>query len=119
MYILGPSYSISYDEFAVDVGGGLNLSNGFFTAPVGGIYQFGFFGQEGGPDQDSASVFIKKNLKIMAYGSSGDEDYYATVSLNVYLELEEGDLVNVGLSGFLMGDNLRRIHFTGQLVGQP
>ena len=108
---------IPYDAFAVNVGGGMDLSSGVFTAPRDGYYFFSFMGDDNS-ETEYAFVFLRKNGSIVAIGVAYNMDHN-TVAMSSILQLAKGDEVDVGLDGSLFSSSLGYIHFTGHLLSPP
>jgi hypothetical protein len=106
---------IPYEAFEVEMGGGMDLTTGVFTAPIAGIYSFTGTWRDGSTST-SADVYIRKNGSIIGYTYSHGEDY-GSFGMTVLVSLAKGDTVDSYLyGGAISSSSDRYIHFTGHLI---
>jgi hypothetical protein len=107
---------IPYDGFLMQIGGGMDLSSGVFTAPVAGIYAFtGTWADYSNSDKDR--IQIRKNGLVLGATFSDTTDYNS-MGTTVLVSVDKGDEVYTYLSTgsvYLVDDN-RYTHFTGYLI---
>jgi hypothetical protein len=110
---------IPYDAFEVEMGGGMNLATGVFTAPVSGIYVFTgtWFDNSRDTDTGYAWVYIRKNGSLVIGAMHSGRTDVNSFGMTVLVSLVKGDTVATDLdNAHLFSDDHRRIHFTGQLI---
>ena len=116
---------MTYDESVINVGDGMNLQSGIFTAPISGYYFFSFSGL--GYDEDSflyVDVRIYKNgvflFYIKDFGSmkvTSSTFQTRNLAYSWITKLQEGDSINLRVfNGQLWADSYQRITFNGQLL---
>ena len=116
---------MTYDESVINVGEGMNLQSGTFTAPISGYYFFSFSGL--GYDEDSflyADVRFYKNGEFLFYirdfGSmkvTSGTFQTRNLAYSWITKLQEGDSINLCVfNGQLWADSYQRITFNGQLL---
>jgi hypothetical protein len=109
---------IPYDAFEMQVGGGMNLATGVFTAPIVGVYQFTGTWRDW-YTSDNANVKIRKNGAVIArtYSHTADDNSFG---MTVLLSLAKGDTVESYLEdGRVYSSSDRLVHFTGHLIYVP
>jgi hypothetical protein len=107
---------IPYDEFIMQIGGGMDLSTGIFTAPIAGIYSFT------GTWLDSyttsvGDVLIRKNGSVIGNAHSYEQTV-GSFGITVLVSLVEGDTVDTYLDGGAITSSslYKYAHFTGNLI---
>jgi len=115
---------IPFDLAPLNEGGAFNLTSGFFTAPVKGIYHFQFSGVKAS-SPNYLIIFLRVN-DITVASAYTDQSYtepkivgnYGTVSLIASLRLEAGDRVALWNwnDGVLHDDGDHHTQFSGWLV---
>lgn len=115
----GNGTAISYESAPVNIGGGLDVSSGIFTAPVSGRYFLAF-----SATTNTFTHFVLQ-LNGVEYSSSvvnTESSHYNQASQESLLDLKQGDRVNVAM---ILEASLERngpyfwyagAHFTGMLM---
>ena len=107
---------IKYDAFRAEIGGGMNLATGVFTAPIGGIYAFTGTWNDA-YTSTSAYVYLLKNGEEIGVAAFADDSDRGSFGLSVMLELAQGDEISTELvSGVIHSFIDVNMHFTGQLL---
>ena len=101
----------------LNVGGGMNLVTGIFTAPVSGTYFFAFSAIKGRSTVYGAEVRLLLNGEMIAKAYTVAQPW-ATLSLHSTLPLKSGDKINLRKG---LGDEISDLvslttHFTGWLI---
>ena len=106
----------------LNIGGGMNLGTGIFTAPASGFYYFAFSAVKGGSSEHGAEMYLYLNSERVAK-SYGTGNPWSTLSLHstlglksgdkIYLRKGVGDEINNGRSD---DDASLTTHFTGWLI---
>jgi C1q domain len=108
--------AIPFQIERLNVGGGMNITSGIFTAPKSGIYLFSFTGLKTYPAISLwVGLYHNSNLITTAYGDglSG----YLTVTLSSTLNLKSGDRISLRLkSGELTDNDTYPSNFNGLLL---
>lgn len=120
---------IVFDSTWVNVGSFYNASNGRFTAPVAGTYQFSY-GSIGNNSVTTYRLSLHKNgsaltlngvAEAQARAQTADAGCYPTANKVVMVSLTAGDYIQVYFNSdngtALYGDNSGYTHFSGFLVG--
>ena len=98
---------------ACNRGGHFNASTGIFTAPIAGIYNFGFiFGNtDNSSGRQIGNLYLNDTLVIeVAEGS----DAYNDIGSSIVMELSASDTISVGTNPTLQWG---RCTFSGFLIG--
>jgi len=113
-----------FEKQYLNLGGGMNLASGVFTAPKAGIYAFSFTGLGHKSGSDYAGwgyVYLQRNDEIVAMGDSylkgATENTKSTVSVHGTLKLYKGDTITIrNNAGTIFSDEHSQIKFTGSLL---
>lgn len=127
----GAQGDLVFETEDFDIGGNYNATNGKFTAPLTGIYQFMFRGLSATTNTGSANTGgdtafgdLKKNgsavdgSRFYHYGQTGN--FHATLYLNTIIQLNATDYVQVNInSEFVYADGTGAYDpcFEGYLIG--
>jgi hypothetical protein len=99
----------------MQIGGGIVLSSGVFTAPVAGIYVFTSTWLDSS-DSEYATVYIRKNELAIGEADSYLADHNS-FGITVLVSLARGNTVDTYLlHGQIQSGDDRWIHFTGHLI---
>jgi len=113
--------TMPFEKEYLNLGGGMNLASGVFTAPKTGIYAFSFKGIGYGTD-GRGSLYLQRNGVDVALGTSnivGATSPYteSTVSVHGTLKLNKGDTITIRQN---IGTIFSRVdswtQFTGSLI---
>ena len=116
----GYGRSIPYDHMRLNVGMGMDIRTGVFTAPKSGTYLFLFTGYS---IYLNTQVNIRKNGRLMlatAFHDQGDDSRGGVLSTQTSVYLRVGETVDAFLvSGEIFDDEIGFFtQFTGMLVSQ-
>ena len=108
--------TIPFEIERLNVGGGMNITSGIFTAPKSGIYFFSFSGLKGWSANLDLYVglFHNSNYISTAHGTSIDGFFTATLSST--LSLKSGDQISLQLLKGGIHDNGPYTNFNGLLL---
>ena len=108
--------TIPFEIEGLNVGGGMNITSGIFTAPKSGIYFFSFSGLKTPPANPlSVELYHNSNPLTAAYGTLLDG--YLTATLSSTLNLKSGDQISLRLySGQLFDSSYHYTNFNGMLL---
>ena len=108
--------TIPFDITRVNVGGGMNINSGIFTAPKSGIYFFSFTGMKDWPaNYLDVDLYHNSNRIARAYGANVAGHFTATLSST--LSLKSGDQISLRLSvGQLFDNGNHHTNFNGMLL---
>jgi len=94
--------TMPFEKEYLNLGGGMNLASGVFTAPKPGIYAFNFVGTGFGSGSSYAGfgfVYLQRNGADVAIGFSdilgATAGTRATVSVHGTLKLNKGDTITI------------------------
>ena len=122
-WILAPSDTFVFNTTEYNIGSCYNTSNGRFTAPVAGVYQFNFYSIYYGPITNGFIQF-KKNGAAMTSGtnlhfsSTNSSTSWNNVQFNTSVYLNSGDYITLENKDYTVnyhGDDWSS--FSGYLVG--
>jgi C1q-related factor len=109
--------TIPFEIERLNVGGGMNITSGIFTAPKSGIYFFSFTGLKSFPANElDVDFFHNSNLITRAFGANIAGSLTATLSST--LSLKSGDQISLRLGGGQLNDDSDHYHtnFNGLLL---
>ena len=102
----------------INIGNAFNLADGYFTAPIGGVYFFTFTSSTAKDQTDTSYVWVRKNnerLFIIHEGKGNSK--WNNVSESWMLSLQAGDKINLHVvQGKMYADTSLHTFFTGQLI---
>lgn len=108
---------IVWNDVSINIGGHYNSSNGVFTAPTDGIYEFHF----GGIKNNISAVtrlYLRKNGTIIKQNRLAEGDVYNGTIWTVYLSLNKTDEIDVQIAdGSLYAESGTYNTFGGRLIG--
>jgi len=109
---------LNFDRQVSNIGGGMNLKTGVFTAPKAGIYTFSFSMLKHGYSFDHLTISLRLNGVRIGQSSAGAGPIAVPVTLQSTLKLKKGDRIDLWKS---TGEVNRLCatfchHFTGTLV---
>jgi len=109
---------LRYDHQVSNIGGGMNLKTGVFTAPKAGLYTFSFSMSKTGHEFDFMDINLRVNgVRIgkagAGYGLSGN-----TAAMQSTLKLKKGDRIDLLKSRGTLNRECKAHchHFTGSLM---
>ena len=116
--------TMPFEKEYLNLGGGMNLASGVFTAPKDGIYAFSFKGSGTGYGSGYAgngSVILQQNGANVAGGYSKINgailNTWATVSVHGTLKLNKGDTITINhVDGVIYSSSNSHTQFTGSLL---
>ena len=108
--------TIPFQIERLNVGGGMNITSGIFTAPKSGLYFFSFNGLKDRPaDWLDVDLYHNSNRITRAYGTNVDG--YFTAALSSTLSCKSGDQISLRLvHGQLNDDFWNFTNFNGMLL---
>ena len=100
-----------------NIGNGLNINDGKFTAPVDGVFSFYSHAESDG--SDNAEMLFVINGSDKSYAHRNEDAEYDTVTLSSQFKLNKGDTVWVYFSGYFYNPtHVQYTFFEGHLIGQ-
>lgn len=114
---------LTFDRLITNVGGGMNLKTGVFTAPKAGLYIFSFSIGKNGFSIDYLSIYLRLNGKPIGYSGASTGFFVAWATLQPILKLKRGDRIDlwkmhgeIHLQCTLDGLTVYCHHFSGSLL---
>jgi len=118
--------TMPFEKEYLNLGEGMNLASGVFTAPKPGIYAFSFKGNGYATTSSYAGlgdVLLQRNGENVGRGLSligatpTTQITYSTVSVHGTLKLNKGDTIRiVHVGGTIFSDSYSPTQFTGSLL---
>ena len=118
-----------FDVENFDIGSNYNTTDGKFTTPVAGVYQFSFVGfgcgSGGGVLPDATSVYVQierdgSTFGSSSYGYSNGATSYPNVSFTLIQQLNAGEEITIHVLGaYCYADGTHKFDplFCGHLIG--
>ena len=108
--------TIPFQVVRLNVGGGMNITSGIFTAPVSGIYHFSFTAIKNRPPAYlTVDLYLNSTYITRAEGTKVYDTI--TAALSVTLSLKSGDRISLRLTeGELFDDFFFHTNFNGLLL---
>jgi len=107
-----------FEKEYLNLGGGMNLASGVFTAPKTGIYAFSFKGNGYGTG-GSGGVFLQRNGADVAIAHITTGGTWATLSVHGTLKLNQGDTITIRhRDGTIVSTGSIHTQFTGSLLDE-
>jgi hypothetical protein len=108
--------TIPFQMERLNVGGGMNITSGIFTAPKSGIYFFSFTALKERP-VNTLRIDLYHNSNLIARAEGTNVDGLFTAALSSTLSLKSGDQISLRLeSGQLFEFSFRHTNFNGILL---
>ena len=109
---------LRYDHLISNVGGGMNLKTGVFTAPKTGMYTFFFSMLKNGWVYEFTEIALRLNGVRVGQSMTGRGFFTAVVSLQTTLKLKKGDRIDLWKSHGELHQECKIYchHFTGSLI---
>jgi hypothetical protein len=115
----GPSGVMTYNTTILNRGNCVNLSNGRFTAPVGGAYQISFMAFQQTGTSGVLTCILYKNgspIPVRTYQNDPSSEYGPHATISVVLSLAANDFIYVNVAaGQIHGNDDG--YFSGFLIG--
>jgi len=116
--------TITYEKEYLNLGGGMNINSGVFTAPKPGIYAFTFKGigfETGSGYAGYGDVHLERNGAYIAAGVSRSNGATAStlsaLSVHSTLKLNKGDTITIQhYMGTTFSAGGSDVQFTGSLI---
>jgi len=114
-----------FEKEYLNLGSGMNINSGVFTAPKAGIYAFTFKGNGSGTGSGFAGygwVHLQRNGANVAIGYSRNgitptSGTYSTLSVHATLKLSKGDTITIRhVEGVMHSNGNSYTQFTGSLL---
>ncbi len=120
---IGDRYSLAngvlrFDHQVLNVGGGMDLKTGVFTAPKAGIYTFAFSIAKNGWIIKVTEISLRLNGVRIGQAMAGSGFFSAPATLQSILKLKKGDRIDLWKSQGELFQECQSYchHFTGSLI---
>jgi len=108
--------TIPFEIVRLNVGGGMDINSGIFTAPKSGIYFFSFTALKDWPD-DTLRIDLYHNSNGITRAEGTGVKGLFTAALSSILSLKSGDRIGLHLtSGQLWDSGVHHTNFNGMLL---
>ena len=120
--------TMPFEKEYLNLGGGMNLTSGVFTAPKAGIYAFTFKGtgyglgsNSNGPYAGYGVVYLQRNgsdvAKSVSQINGAISNTWTTVPVHGTFKLNKGDRITIRHGGgTILSDIFSNVQFTGSLL---
>ena len=110
--------TLTFDRIISNVGGGMNLKTGVFTAPRAGVYAFSFSIAKHTYIFDYLEVYLRLNGVRVGHSGAGSGIISAPATLQSILRLKKGDRVDLWKSHGEIQQECTGYchHFSGSLI---
>ena len=92
---VGGNGVLPFDMERLNIGGGMNLKSGVFTAPKNGTYTFHFSINKNGWQMELIEVYLRRNGMRIAYSTGGPGLWAIPITLQSTLNLKRGDRIDL------------------------
>ncbi len=115
--LIGGNDVLPFDKTWLNIGGGMNLKTGVFTAPKAGTYAFSFTILKNGHSHAPLVVHLRRNGIYIGVSAAGSGFLAMQLSQQSTIKLKKGDRIDLqkGDTGGLSGCNYCH-HFAGWLL---
>lgn len=109
---------IPFNLVKINLGGGFNSSNGVFTAPKPGIYNFMFNAIKEDLTMERLAIYLRVNGVGKGETATPSGIFPYSASLHTMLKLKKGDRVDLYKTSGLLACNINdpNSHFSGSLL---
>ena len=108
--------TLTFEKNILNIGGGMNMETGIFTAPKPGIYHFAFNGLKDS-SMRHLNIDLRRNNEIIARASGTNKVGHFMVTLQATLNLAASDKVELfKYGGAILDKNGGYTQFIGSLL---
>ena len=114
----GGQYITGFAEFLINIGDSFTLSDGLFTAPRNGIYEFSISIFHQGDGRNVLAV-VRNSEQVMKFNDHGFGNYMDyTLTFNWIMKLQRGDKIQLQVveGVFLCDNGNRNCIFNGKII---